>query len=53
MRHAPFPVNQTARDRWMQLMTKALDDLAAPEEAKQILHAYFDSTATAMMNRAG
>lgn len=51
MRHAPFPVNQAARDRWMQLMEKALESVPVPEEAKQLLRAYFESTATAMMNR--
>ncbi len=51
MRHAPFPVDRTARDRWMQLMTGALDEISAPPEARNILLAYFDSTATGMMNR--
>jgi hemoglobin len=53
MRHAPFPVDRAARDRWMQLMAKALATIDAPEEAKEILLSYFDSTATAMMNRLG
>jgi hemoglobin len=52
MRHAPFPVDQTARDRWMQLMTKALEETNVPDEVKPILSGYFESTATAMMNRA-
>ncbi|MFL6415646.1 MAG: globin [Bryobacteraceae bacterium] len=51
MRHAPFPVNQGARDRWMELMEKALASVPMPEEAKRLLRAYFESTATAMMNR--
>jgi len=51
MRHAPFPVNQAARDRWMQLMDKALETVPMPAEAQQLLRAYFESTATAMMNR--
>lgn len=51
MRHAPFPVNQAARDRWMKLMENALAEVEMPQEAKQILHSYFESTATAMMNR--
>ena len=51
MRHAPFPVDQAARDRWMQLMNNALQQVAVPADVKQILLAYFDSTATAMMNR--
>lgn len=52
MRHAPFPVNQAARDRWLELMTAALDESLFPAEVKQILRSYFESTATAMMNRA-
>jgi hemoglobin len=51
MRHAPFPVDEAARNRWMQLMTNALHEVAIPEEAKQILMRYFEDTATAMMNR--
>lgn len=51
MRHAPFPVNQAARDRWMELMERALQTVPMPDEAKQLLRAYFESTATAMMNR--
>src|SRR5579885_1970382 len=27
MRHAPFPVDQAARDRWMQLMRNALAEV--------------------------
>jgi hemoglobin len=51
MRHAPFPVDQAARDRWMQLMEKALESVPMPQEAKRLLRTYFESTATAMMNR--
>jgi len=51
MRHAPFPVDQVARDRWMELMTRALEEVSFPAEAREMLTAYFDSTATAMMNR--
>lgn len=50
MRHAPFRVNQAARDRWMQLMNRALDEVHVASDARAILLAYFDSTATAMMN---
>jgi hemoglobin len=51
MRHAPFAINQHARDRWMQLMTRALDDARLPAESDAVLRAFFDSTATFMMNR--
>jgi hemoglobin len=51
MRHAPFDVTVAARDRWIQLMQNALTETEMPTRAKQILGAYFESTATAMINR--
>jgi hemoglobin len=51
MRHAPFVIDQRARDRWMQLMTRALDQTQLPAESDAVLRAFFDSTATFMMNR--
>ena len=51
MRHAPFPVDQAARDRWMELMRRALADAELPAEAEATLIDYFEATATAMMNR--
>lgn len=50
-RHAPFAIDQRARNRWMQLMTRALDQTALPPEADAVLRAFFDATATFMMNR--
>ncbi len=50
MRHAPFPVDQKARDRWMVLMDSAFRETALPIEAEGTLRLFFDSTATAMMN---
>ncbi len=51
MRHAPFAVDQAARDRWIALMDKALAETALPAEAAETMRAFFDSTATFMMNR--
>jgi hemoglobin len=51
MRHAPFAIDQRARDRWMQLMTTALDQTGLPAESDAVLRAFFDGTATFMMNR--
>jgi hemoglobin len=51
MRHAPYTIDQRARDRWVALMTKALDDTQLPVEADAVLRAFFDTTATFMMNR--
>jgi len=51
MRHAPFAIGTAARDRWMQLMTRALDEANLPQQAHQTLKAFFESTATFLMNR--
>ena len=49
-RHAPFAVNQQARDRWVALMNRALDEAALPEAATNVLRAFFDEVATFMIN---
>lgn len=51
MRHAPFPVDKAARDRWMQLMENAMSESQLPDDVKSVLRDYFESSATAMMNR--
>ncbi|ODS59297.1 MAG: hemin transporter [Acidobacteria bacterium SCN 69-37] len=51
MRHAPFAVDRAARDRWVQLMARALDEVQLPPESDVVLRAFFDTTATFMMNR--
>lgn len=51
MRHMPFPIDQQARDRWIQLMTAALDHAQLPSDADQVLRAFFASTATFLINR--
>lgn len=51
MRHAPFAIGTTARDRWIQLMTRALDEAGLPQEVHSTLTAFFASTATFLMNR--
>jgi hemoglobin len=52
MRHAPFQVDQRARDRWVQLMTAALDEVQLPEAARGPLLEFFHNTATFMINHA-
>jgi hemoglobin len=51
MRHMPFPVNQEARDRWMQLMTNALNEAELPADVSAYLLEFFDGVATFMINR--
>lgn len=51
IRHAPFAVNPAARDRWMQLMTAALDEAAFPAEADQFMRTFLGEIATFLINR--
>jgi hemoglobin len=50
-RHAPFTINQAARERWLALMERALEDAALPPEAVAVLRGYFQNTATFLINR--
>ena len=51
MRHAPFAVDAAARNRWVQLMDRALDEARLPEEVTSLLREFFHSTATFLRNR--
>jgi hemoglobin len=53
MRHAPFAVGQAARDRWVQLMDRALEQTQLPPGAEETLRRFFHSAATFMINRPG
>ena len=49
-RHAPFVIDRRARDRWIELMNRALDEVTLPESATKMLRAFFDEAATFMIN---
>jgi hemoglobin len=51
LRHMPFAVNRAARDRWVALMGRALDDARFPPAADAILREFFGEVATMMINR--
>jgi hemoglobin len=51
-RHSPFPINLTARDRWMQLMNRALGNASLPSEAEEVLRKFFDEMSTFMINQS-
>lgn len=51
MRHNPFPITEAARNRWVELMTRALAEAALPAEPERILNEFFSSTATFLRNR--
>lgn len=53
MRHAPFPIDGAARDRWVQLMEQALAEAALPAGPAAHLREFFASVATMMINRPG
>ena len=50
-RHAPFVIDQAARDRWMELMSNAAKESAFPPESRAALMEFFGSIATFMINR--
>ncbi len=52
MRHVPFVIDQAARERWVQLMSHAFEEVQLPPEAERLLRGFLEATATAMINRA-
>ena len=50
MRHMPFKLDQRARDRWIQLMDRALDEAKLPKESEDVLRGFFHQMATFLMN---
>lgn len=51
MRHAPFAIDQRARDRWMERMTEAMDEVGLQGEPRALLHAFLADVATFLINR--
>ena len=52
-RHMPFAVDSQARGRWMQLMTRALDEAVFPPEADAMLREFFGAVSTMLVNQPG
>jgi hemoglobin len=50
MRHMPFPVHQDARNRWMLLMSNALDEAKIDPDADQILREFFSAMSSFLIN---
>jgi hemoglobin len=53
MRHAPFPVDQQARDRWLTHFRAALDAVQLTPEQDAQFWAYVTHAATFMVNTPG
>lgn len=51
LRHAPFPVDQTARDRWVMLMDNALQSCQFPPEPSHVIRVFLANVATFLINR--
>jgi hemoglobin len=51
MRHAPFAIDQRARDRWVSLMEAAMFEVDLPADVHPPLRRFFHEGATFMMNR--
>ena len=52
-RHMPYKIDIAARDRWMEIMRKAMDETSVPEEAREQLDAFFFQVADFMRNTEG
>ena len=53
MRHMPFAVNPAARERWLQLMTNALNEVRLPPDVDRFLREFFDGVSAMLVNRPG
>lgn len=52
MRHAPYVIDATGRDRWLAHMAAAMDTVPLSESARAHLWAYFVHAANFMINAA-
>jgi hemoglobin len=53
MRHMPFAVNGAARERWLRLMTNALDEVQFLPDVDALLREFFHSVSAMLINRPG
>lgn len=51
MRHVNFPIGIAERDRWLALMSTAMEDAAIPQTARSFLEPFFSQVADFMRNR--
>jgi len=53
MRHAPYPIDEQARDRWLTHMRSALDARELPADLDDEMWRYLTMAAQAMVNTSG
>ena len=51
MRHLPFAIDAAARNQWVTLMDRALDEAKLPGDVTSLLRQFFHGVATFMINR--
>lgn len=51
MRHAPFAIDEAARDRWLKLMAEAMEEVAVSDEVTEVIAPFFLMVADQMRNR--
>ena len=51
MRHIPFAIDTAARNQWVTVMDRALDESQFPEDVTSRLREFFHGVATFMINR--
>ena len=49
-RHAPFNVDQAARNRWIELMYAAIKEARLPPEAVEVMKPFLQQVATFLIN---
>jgi hemoglobin len=52
MRHAPFAVDRAARDRWVDLMAAAMQEVGLPQDIQIYLVQFLGDIASFLINRA-
>lgn len=53
MRHVPFQIGVAERDRWLELMSAAMDETRVSVTARMFLDPFFAQVADFMRNHAG
>ncbi|MEM1443400.1 MAG: globin [Verrucomicrobiota bacterium] len=52
MRHMPFRIGEAERDRWLEMMNEAMDEVELRGEPRELLSAFFAQVADFMRNQA-
>lgn len=51
LRHAPFSIDQRARDRWVSLMSTALEECRFPLDVSRVIRDFLGHVATFLINQ--